>query len=73
MGILTPQAYDQLFLEKCKLLLQSALNNSRRRGPDISYEEFVEGLDIRDEGSLRVFEVLLYVRLPCSRSSSAAD
>ncbi|BGP29381.1 hypothetical protein JCM10296v2_001120 [Rhodotorula toruloides] len=60
MGILSPQAYDQLFLEKCKLLLQAACNNPRRRGPDVSYEEFVENLDVRDEGSLRVFEVLLY-------------
>ncbi|BGP22177.1 hypothetical protein JCM10295v2_001055 [Rhodotorula toruloides] len=77
MGILTPQAYDQLFLEKCKLLLQAACNNPRRKGPDMSYEEFVESLDIRDEGSLRVFEVLLYEtstrRPPKPRSQSGSS
>lgn len=60
MGILSPAAWDARLLEKMKLLLQSAINNPRRRGPPTTYEDFVEGLDVRDEASLRVVEVLLY-------------
>lgn len=64
MGQLSPAAYDALLLEKVKLLLQAAMQNPRRRGPPSTYEAFVEGLDIRDDSSLRAFEVLLYVSRP---------
>ncbi|GAA5902533.1 hypothetical protein JCM8208_006914 [Rhodotorula glutinis] len=60
MGQLSPAAYDALLLEKVKLLLQAAMQSPRRRGPASTYEHFVESLDIRDEASLRAFEVLLY-------------
>ncbi|BGP37159.1 hypothetical protein JCM10450v2_001065 [Rhodotorula kratochvilovae] len=60
MPVLSPAAYDALLLEKVKLLLEAAMLNPRRRGPPSTYEAFVEGLDIRDDSSLRAFEVLLY-------------
>ncbi|GAA6048092.1 hypothetical protein JCM3770_000187 [Rhodotorula araucariae] len=60
MPVLSPAAYDALLLEKVKLLLDAAMRNPRRRGPPSTYEAFVEGLDIRDDSSLRAFEVLLY-------------
>ncbi|GAA5969355.1 hypothetical protein JCM3765_001277 [Sporobolomyces pararoseus] len=59
MGIPTPTYYDQLLLTKCKLLLQAALANPKRKGGSYSWEEFVTGLDERDEGTIRTFEVLL--------------
>ncbi|GAA5955121.1 hypothetical protein JCM21900_001617 [Sporobolomyces salmonicolor] len=59
MGIWSPAAFDALFLEKCKLLLEAALRNPRRRGGPTSFEEFVVGLDVHDQSSLRAFEVLL--------------
>ncbi|GAA5846594.1 hypothetical protein JCM9279_006755 [Rhodotorula babjevae] len=60
MGQLSPAAYDALLLEKVKLLIQAAMQSPRRRGPASTYEHFCESLDIRDEASLRAFEVLLY-------------
>ncbi|GAA5984416.1 hypothetical protein JCM11641_000129 [Rhodosporidiobolus odoratus] len=45
MGIPSPAAYDALFLEKCKLLLQAAFANPSRRGTQLSYHEFVDALD----------------------------
>ncbi|GAA6009850.1 hypothetical protein JCM11491_000838 [Sporobolomyces phaffii] len=59
MGIPTPTYYDQLLLTKCKLLLQAALSNPKRRGGAISFEEFVTGLDAQDESTIRMFEMLL--------------
>ncbi|GAA5901783.1 uncharacterized protein JCM6883_000395 [Sporobolomyces salmoneus] len=59
MGIPSPTYYDQLLLTKCKLLLQAALANPKRRGGTFSFEEFVVGLDERDEGTIRTFEILL--------------
>ncbi|GAA5837467.1 hypothetical protein JCM3766R1_000454 [Sporobolomyces carnicolor] len=75
MGIPTPTYYDQLLLTKCKLLLQAALANPKRRGGTFSYEEFVVGLDERDEGTIRTFEILLQetaVRRPRKVTSSTA-
>ncbi|GAA6030156.1 hypothetical protein JCM8097_009291 [Rhodosporidiobolus ruineniae] len=60
MGLLSPAAVDTLLLEKLKLLLGAALSNPRRRGPATTYEQFVEALDVRDEASRRVIEVLLF-------------
>ncbi|GAA6000787.1 hypothetical protein JCM10207_004660 [Rhodosporidiobolus poonsookiae] len=59
-GKLSPAAYDELLLFKIKTLLQAAMQQPRRRGPPCSFEDFVVGLDVRDEASLRVFELLLY-------------
>ncbi|GAA5896962.1 hypothetical protein JCM6882_007317 [Rhodosporidiobolus microsporus] len=76
MGLLSPTAYDALLLEKVKLLLQAALQNPKRHGPPASYEHFVEALDVNDEGSLRVMEVLLYettTRRPRKLPTSGSD
>ncbi|GAA5831266.1 hypothetical protein JCM11251_007813 [Rhodosporidiobolus azoricus] len=76
MGLLSPAAYDALLLEKVKLLLQSALQNPKRRGPPASYEHFVEALDVHDESANRVMEVLLYettTRRPRKLPTSASD
>jgi len=61
MGIPTPTYYDQLFLTKSKLLLQAALNSHKRKGGPTSFEEFVVGLDDKDENTIRTFEILLQV------------
>ncbi|GJN87888.1 hypothetical protein Rhopal_000843-T1 [Rhodotorula paludigena] len=60
MGVPSPTAYDALLLEKVKLLLQAAMHNPKRRGPQLEFEDFVVGLDTNDESSRRAFEVLLY-------------
>ncbi|GAA5981937.1 hypothetical protein JCM5350_006571 [Sporobolomyces pararoseus] len=76
MGIPTPTYYDQLLLTKCKLLLQAALANPKRKGGSYSWEEFVTGLDERDEGTIRTFEVLLQetaVRRPRKTTTNEAD
>ncbi|GAA5936953.1 uncharacterized protein JCM15063_000108 [Sporobolomyces koalae] len=59
MGIPSPAYYDDLFLTKCKLLLQAALNNPKRRGGPTSFEEFAVGLDDKDENTVRMFEILV--------------
>ncbi|GAA5876088.1 hypothetical protein JCM1840_002765 [Sporobolomyces johnsonii] len=76
MGIWSPAAFDALFLEKCKLLLEAALRNPRRRGGPTSFEEFVVGLDVHDQSSLRAFEVLLQettMRRPRKPAVSTSD
>ncbi|GAA5822979.1 hypothetical protein JCM10212_006526 [Sporobolomyces blumeae] len=76
MGIPTPGYYDNLFLEKAKLLLQAALNNPRRKGGPTSYDEFVVALDTRDEATQRAFDVILQettLRRPRKVEASASS
>ncbi|ORY61181.1 hypothetical protein BCR35DRAFT_355199 [Leucosporidium creatinivorum] len=60
MGIWSPDAYDELLLSKVKTLLGAVLNQPKRNGTRVSYEQFVKDLDVNHKTNLAAMEKIVY-------------